>query len=430
LQTLFAPSFLTAGFEGCSILSPVTRLIEDIPMIRFPRPALAALMLFLAAPPAQAQLPDSLSRVGRISVLTAVPGDRIYSRYGHTAFRVNDRELGLDVTFNYGTFDFDTPGFLGRFIQGEMDYYLSFSSTRRAIQAYEVQNRTVRQQLLDLSREDRDRLYAALLENSKPENRTYRYDFLFDNCSTRPRDLLDRSLGGAVTWDDSTASEASFRQLLDPYHAGSPALDLGTDLVLGSRLDREALPEEETFLPMGLEDYLSRAWITDQYGRRPLVLVHDTLSWSPRPAMPDRAFPWITVLTSLMLLSGLAILWLRPGPAPTVGSGDRWIMALLGMVGLLLLYMATATAHVVTEGNYNLLWALPTHIAAAFVINRLPVRLSAAYLLLSAFLAVLSLTGGTLLPQPIPTAMVPIALLAAARFGVKGWRMWKSASVA
>ncbi len=396
------------------------------PMNLFTRPLAVAMLLLLAAPRVEAQLPDSLSETGRISVLTALPGDRVYSRYGHSAFRVHDRRIGLDVTFNYGTFDFEAPGFLGRFIQGELDYFLSFSSTRRALQAYQIQERTVRQQLLDLSKEDRDRLYVALLENVRPENRTYRYDFLFDNCSTRPRDILEVALGNALTWDDNPASVASFRELLDPYHADSPAIDLGTDLVMGSNLDRTALPEETAFLPLGLEEILGRAWVEDQYGRRPLVLVHDTLSWSPRPEMPEAAFPWITVLTSLLAIVGLVVLWKESGNATRLGVGDRWILALLGLTGLLLLYMATATAHHVTQANYNLLWAIPTHIAAAFFINRVTPRIGGGYLLFSAFLAALSLTGGFLLPQPIPQAIVPLVLLISARFGTRGWKMWTS----
>ncbi|NNE71987.1 MAG: DUF4105 domain-containing protein, partial [Rhodothermales bacterium] len=121
------------------------------------------LLLLLAAVPAvlARQLPDSLTAQGRIYVVTTLPGDLVYNRYGHTAIRVFDRRQGLDVTFNFGTFDFEQPGFVQKFVDGELDYFLSYSSTRRASQTARIQDRTMRQQLLDINREQRDAIYAA-----------------------------------------------------------------------------------------------------------------------------------------------------------------------------------------------------------------------------------------------------------------------------
>ncbi|MFT5144144.1 MAG: hypothetical protein ACI80V_001720 [Rhodothermales bacterium] len=378
------------------------------------------LVLLLSPSPTVAQLPDTLSDVGRLYVLTILPGEDVYNRYGHTAIRAQDRQKGLDVTFNYGTFDFEAPGFIGNFIQGEMDYFLSFGSTRRALQSATLQARAVRQQLLDVSKEHRDAIYSALLKNAEEENREYRYDFLFDNCATRPRDILATALGASVTWDNGTGLQQSFRQLLDPYHAASPDIDLGTDLVLGSRLDREASASEEAFLPIRLEAILAAAEVEDQYGRRPLVLVSDTLIWSPRPVFPERAFPWPTLLTGLLLLAGLLTLKRSLVVGRQLPLFDNALLATLGVVGVVLLYMATATSHVVTGANYNLLWALPTHLAAIFLFKRLGTRKTGVYLVGAAVLAALSLTGGWLLPQPLPMAMVPIVLLAVIRFGSAG----------
>jgi Domain of unknown function (DUF4105) len=379
------------------------------------------LVLLLTPSSAVAQLPDSLSDLGRLYVLTILPGDDVYNQYGHTAIRVNDRRKGLDVTFNYGTFDFEAPGFLGNFIQGEMEYFLSFSSTRRAVQAATIQGRTVREQLLDVSREHRDAIYSALLRNAEPENSAYRYDFLFDNCATRPRDILSTALGSAVSWDPATSLQQSFRQLLDPYHAASPEIDLGTDLVLGSRLDRKASAAEEAFLPLRFEAILAAATVEDQYGLRPLVLSSDTLLWSPRPEFPVPAFPWPTALTSLLLVVGLLTLKRASVVGTQVALFDSALLITLGAVGIVLLYMSTATSHVVTGANYNLLWALPTHFAAIFLFKRLGTRKTGMYLAGSAVLAALSLSGGWLLPQPLPMAMVPVVLLAVIRFGSAGF---------
>lgn len=384
------------------------------------------LMLTAASVASARQLPDSLSDSGRIYVITTLPGDLVYNRYGHTAIRVFDIRQGLDVTFNFGTFDFAQPGFVQKFVDGELDYFLSYSSTRRASQTARIQDRTMRQQLLDVNREQRDAIYEALVTNALPENREYRYDFLFDNCATRPRDIIRDALGETVEWD-STALGLTFRQLLDPYHADAPALDLGTDLVLGARLDKTASTQDEAFLPLRLEAMLNGAWVEDQYGRRPLVLVSDTLIWSARPAMPGASFPWPTVLTSLVFLAGVVLLRGAVNALPTISRFDRVLLGLLGLVGIVLLYMATMTAHSVTSANFNLLWALPTHLIAAFYLRRLRPSWAGRYLLASSALATLSLLGGWILPQPVPAATVPLILLAMIRFGTIGWKLSRSA---
>ena len=379
-------------------------------------------ILLLTASAAQAQLPDTLSSQGRIYVVTTLPGDLVYNRYGHTAIRVFDRAQGLDVTFNYGTFDFAQPGFVQKFVDGELDYFLSYSSTRRASQTARVQERTMREQLLDINREQRDAIYAALLRNAQPENREYRYDFLFDNCATRPLDIIADALGDQVEWD-STALGLSFRQLLDPYHADAPALDLGTDLVLGSHLDKVATSREEAFLPIRLEALLGGAWVEDQYGRRPLVLVSDTLIWSARPALPERTFPWPLLLSGLVLLAGLVSLKRFSMRHQFIPTFDRVLLGVLGFVGIVLLYMATLTAHQVTGSNFNLLWALPTHLIAAWYLPKARPQVAAGYLFLTALLAAVSLTGGWLLPQPVPVAAVPLIVLVMLRSAVLGRRL-------
>jgi hypothetical protein len=379
-------------------------------------------ILLISAPVAQAQLPDSLTSQGRIYVVTTLPGDLVYNRYGHTAIRVFDRPQGMDITFNYGTFDFAQPGFVQKFVDGELDYFLSYSSTRKASQSARIQDRTMRQQLLDINREQRDAIYSALVRNAEPENRQYRYDFLFDNCATRPLDIIADALGDQAEWD-STALGLTFRQLLDPYHADAPALDLGTDLVLGSRLDRTATSQEEAFLPIRLEALLEGAWIEDQYGRRPLVLVSDTLIWSARPAFPERSIPWPLILSGLVMVVGLVSLKRFSMRHQFIPTFDKALLGALGAVGIVLLYMATMTSHQVTGSNFNMLWALPTHLLAVWYLPKVRPQVAAGYLLLTAVLAAISLTGGWLLPQPVPVAAVPIIILVMVRSAVLGRRL-------
>ena len=131
----------------------------------------------------------------QISLLTCDPGDQLYSAFGHSAIRVLERTTGEDLVFNYGTFDFNTPYFYVKFTQRTLDYMLSVSTYERFLAEYNYYQRDVREQVLDLSPEQIERLVEFLQINYRPQNRFYRYDFFYDNCATRIRDVMDRVLG-------------------------------------------------------------------------------------------------------------------------------------------------------------------------------------------------------------------------------------------
>ena len=215
----------------------------------------------------------SLSDSAVVSVLTVLPGDRLYSLFGHTIIRVHDPETGLDVGFNYGTFDFPQTllggaGFVARFVYGELDYALAEtgSETESPLPPafvdwyWSTEARPTIEQTLDLTPAQADSLYALLVENARPENRVYRYDFFFDNCSTRPRDAFEAVLGSElrVSMEDP---DRSFRQLLDPNLVGHPGVDFSMDIGLGLPSDREASARDALFLPEYLMEWLGSATI-------------------------------------------------------------------------------------------------------------------------------------------------------------------------
>ena len=245
-----------------------------------------ALVLALLAPAARAQdLPD-LSPEAEVSLLTMLPGDEVYALFGHTAFRIADPALGLDRTYNYGTFDFEQPFFVVRFARGLLDYQLSVAPFERTLAEYRYMERPIIEQRLDLSPEAKQRLFRFLETNYLPENRAYRYDFFFDNCSTRPRDALEAALGRRPDYNDYRAgSTATFRDLLQPYLDGAPLTDLGIDLGLGAPTDRVATHREAMFLPLEL----MRAYDAATLDGRPLVAATDTLFWIDGAGLPDDA---------------------------------------------------------------------------------------------------------------------------------------------
>ena len=141
-----------------------------------------------------AQPEIELTEESIVTLVTCGPGEELYEAFGHTAIRVHDSNIGLDVVYNYGTFDFDQPNFYWNFVQGRSLYMLAANRYSNFIRAYQYYNRSVREQYLNMTLPQKQALLDKLLWNAKVENRNYLYDYFFDNCSTRPRDVLNLSL--------------------------------------------------------------------------------------------------------------------------------------------------------------------------------------------------------------------------------------------
>jgi hypothetical protein len=369
----------------------------------------------------------ALSESAVVSLLTVLPGDRLYNLFGHTIIRFRDPATGLDVGFNYGTFDFPETvlggaGFVARFAYGKLDYKLQASGNPAyAVEWYaDREGRSTIEQTLDLTSAQADSLLALLVENARPENAVYRYDFFFDNCSTRPRDVLERVMGAALT-SEATDPGTSFRRLLDPYLLANPGVDFSMDIGLGIPADRSASAREALFLPMELMKWLDAATVTGGDGvRRPLVSRTDTLTRVPGAGEPDRAFPWPLLVAGAF---GLALVLLAVADRKTGRPVRRWldgsVFSLAGIAGLVLAFLVFVSLHSVTKPNLNLIWALPTHLMAGGVLlaGRNP-RWLRPYMLVALALASVFIFGLPFWSQEIPAAVVPIVLGIAARAAV------------
>jgi hypothetical protein len=369
--------------------------------------------------PVAAQPAEALSDSAAISLLTMLPGEEVYSVFGHSAFRVHDPARGLDRTYNFGTFDFEQPFFVARFLRGQLDYMLDTAPYGDEVYKYWYLRRPVVEQHLALPPEAVRRLYAMLEENALPENRAYRYDFFFDNCSTRLLVALDSALvasGRPALTLRAPYSPRSFRALLQPFLDGDPLLDLGTDLGLGLPTDRPATAREATFLPVELMRQVEGATV----GGRPLVARTDTLFWVPGYDLTGEAFDWPFAFALALCLLGLgATLW-GMGKKRTANRrgriGDAVLFAAAGAAGLIMAFLWLGTEHDVTGPNLNLLWAWPTHLVAAWGLRReaFPRGLR-IYLFAAAVVTGLTAIGWGWLPQVLPTPALPVALLLAAR---------------
>jgi hypothetical protein len=195
-----------------------------------------------------------------VYLITCAPGTESYSIYGHTALRITFRGSGFDMAYNWGIFDFSTPNFVYRFAKGKLDYMLGAYAYEDFLREYFLEGRAVWSQKLNLSNPEKERLFSLIDENLKPENVKYRYDFFFDNCATRVRDIIARSASDKVIFP-VLEKKKSFRQLIDPYQKVIPWLDFGADLLLGLQADRKATSSDEMFLPVYLKDNMLNTYI-------------------------------------------------------------------------------------------------------------------------------------------------------------------------
>ena len=386
--------------------------------------AVCLILTLAGAGAAQEAHPDSgatgnlLSESARISLVTVLPGKKVYSLFGHNALRVFDPERGIDIAYNYGVFDFGNPlTFSAKFAYGDLNYRLDRQMFERMVAFYPVEEgRPIIEQVLDLAPGQREAIFRFLEWNAQPENAYYRYDFYYDNCATRIRDVLEENLGEALEVG-SADPEVTMRQLLDPYLAERSWLHFGMDAGQGLPADDPATWRTELFLPDRLASWAAAARVREPGGVRPLVARTDTIGWTPASAALRAApnWPFFVMTAVLGLVAWITILDLRSNR-----SGRAWLdvpfYTLLGLAGLLIVFLWFIALHAVTKRNVNLLWALPTNLALAWASVRCSgKRWVEALLWGTALASLLFLVGWPLWRQEVPLATLPLAAAVALR---------------
>ena len=382
--------------------------------------SLALLLVLLAAGPVRAQLSDE----AQVSLITILPGDLAYSLFGHSTLRVYDPVRGFDLAYNYGTFSFGEPGLSGllqfgaQFSYGKLDYYLSVIDYPALVNAYwNGEGRPVIEQVLNLGPTQREALFQFLENNALPENRYYRYDFFFDNCSTRIRDVLEIVLGDSVAFAPEPDPAVSMRRLLDPYLVERPFLNFGMDLGLGLPADRLATPRDAVFLPLYLMETFDHATVATEGRWGPLVARTDTVVWSEERATLDSAWPWPSLLFWGLLALGVWVILRDVRAARTERRlFDGLLFGVVGVAGLIIVFFWFISLHTVTHWNVNLLWAWPTHLAAAVVLGlRSQAAWLRSYLIATALVTLGVVLAWFFLPQELPAPALPLLLLLAGR---------------
>ncbi len=323
--------------------------------IRYFFPIALCLMFFL--PKAQAQ---QLSPDATVSILTCNPGAEVYSMYGHTAIRVSDPAMNLDAVFNYGLFSFDTPNFIYRFAKGQTDYAMGGERFKSWLPQYDEEKRSVYEQVLNLSPEGKNKLFQALLENAKPENRIYRYNFFMDNCATRVRDMIERNAGEPIQFTDNHPTE-SYRDLIKKFHHSFRWFDLGIDLLVGKKADQPVSAYGQMFLPDYLKDQFAKAEITVDGKPQPLVLETRTLREYPNPKLSSD-LPWPAICFGILFLIIAAFSVRSFLQKKRIDWLDYWLLGLSGFAGLIIGWFTLYSEHPAMSPNYNLLWAFPLNL--------------------------------------------------------------------
>ncbi|MDR3681645.1 MAG: DUF4105 domain-containing protein [Flavipsychrobacter sp.] len=303
----------------------------------------------------------------RISLLTCGVGDEIWETFGHDGVRIIDSAHHTDMVYNYGTFNGFDKGFELAFMRGKLLYYLSYGPFPEFMQEYVDAHRKVQEQVFDMTGAQKQQVYAFLQNNAQEENRYYKYDFFFDNCATRIRDILpdDRVFGSKFHYGNVLPpnSSISFRDIINKYFYRQLWERFGINILLGSKIDRIMTNKDIMFLPDFLRDGLDKATVD---GRRVVTAPKTILDGSPvKPAEPDGPLV-VTSIIAILTISGLFIKRLR-----VLGVVmSSLLLMVTGLLGILVLVMWFGTDHQGCSNNYSLLWALPTNVILAFTMNR------------------------------------------------------------
>ena len=343
-----------------------------------------------------------------VSILTAYPGRIFYELEGHTMLRIKSADY--DVCVNWGVFDFNESDFVYRFVKGETDYMAAAFPTDLSLYEYRMSGRRVVEQILNLDSIQTGILLSEVRTNLLPENRKYRYNYLYDNCATRPLKFIEAAVGDSLI-DSSEQSHATFRQLMSRYHKNYPWYQFGIDLALGSGIDKAITVRDEGFAPVRLKTLLDSARVR---GHK-LVKDEHVLLEGPEYGTTLPPTPWYLSPLTVASVLALAGLWVtsrawRKHRIPRVFHSIYYGICFLA--GCLLTFLVFVSSHEATSPNWLLLWLNPLAIIPAVCIWLKNCNKLLIYYHFANFVALLTLTLIALFNvQSLNAAFWPLILL-------------------
>lgn len=374
---------------------------------------IVATLILLSSLSAQVQLSDSAS----ISLLTASPWNgALYALFGHTAIHVQDDSTGVDLVYNYGFFDSSQPHFYYNFVRGKTDYILGVTTFADFLFEYDHKGQQVIEQEIAFSSVEKQQLYEALFVNALPENRSYRYNYFYDNCSTRPRDMIEKSIKGTIHYPP-TPQEQSYRDLLHECLDAYPWISFGIDLVIGTDADKTIGLREKMFLPSYLMDAFEGAVIiendTVSYNlvkNSAVILTHqnERNSISEQGPLTPIVVAFVLLAFSI-LVTLLQIVKLNVSKLPK--RFDTLLFASAGIAGFIVFFLMYFSEHPATSPNWNFVWLnLFALIAALLFWVKSANRVVYFYHFINFALLTVFLLLWWLIPQQLPAATIPFSM--------------------
>jgi hypothetical protein len=362
-----------------------------------------------------------------VYLLTCGPGTETYSIYGHSALRIVIPEKNSDLVYNWGVFAFDTPNFAWKFAKGRMDYWLGVVSLQNFLPDYASEQRFVYSQRINLNASETNQLIALINENLKPENVKYRYDFFYDDCSTRIRDLLEKSIGEKLLYPPAETGEVpTFRKMVGKYQNPFHWLKFGIDLIMGSPGEKKASFRDRMFLPLDMQNGLSETVINREGKMIPLlqnpeailefdpIVVRQLIYTAPE-------FVFTLILIIILVLS--AVLKNRK----IINLVDIFVFSAFSILALLMIFFNFFTDHQQMRWNLNIIWLNPFIIfclvtlilkKGGIIWFRILFYFTGAFLIFHLFL-----------PQEFNIAIIPLAVILLIRSSVRAGFDWNPLSL-
>lgn len=366
--------------------------------------------------------------VAEVYLLTCGPGTETYSVYGHSALRIVIPEKDTDLVYNWGVFDFNAPNFAWKFAKGRLSYSLGISTYDNFLRDYFLEKRWVVSQKINLEAQEIEKLFQLIAENLKPENITYRYDFFYDDCSTRIRDLIEKSIGEDLVWPPEGESKnmPTFRQLTGNYEKVFPWTEMGIDLLMGSPGDKKASFRERMFLPVEMKNGLSELQIRRQGKTIPLLTNPEVVLDFDQPVLKGNFFTSPFVVFSALLIIMIILTGLfREKKASSII--DIIVFLIFSILAILMIFFNFFTDHQQMKWNLNIIWLSPFIILCliSLTLNKdWQVCFRIVFFLAAGFLASL-----VILPQSINNAFVPLIGILILRSSVRANFSWNPLTI-
>ncbi|MDR1092484.1 MAG: DUF4105 domain-containing protein [Prevotella sp.] len=360
-----------------------------------------------------------LSDSAQISLLTNTPWNgAVYALYGHTSIRVHDPIRKIDSVFNYGIFNMSKENFMVLYVKGETDYMVVAIEYCHYLKEYRERGVGVIEQVYNLTQKEKQEIFDALVINSLPENRVYRYNHFYNNCSTRPRDIIEKYVNGKIEYTP-TNKQQTYRDLVHECVDIQPWTKFGIDLVIGAGADKIITDRQKDFLPLYLMNANEGAKIKTDSTERKLIL-STAYILQPIPLVKDNTIPPLTVGIMLLIFTICLSVWIYRKKLYILGKiFDTLLFLIAGTGGCIIFFLMFFSEHPCTNPNWNIIWLNPLQLPVALLFFVKPLTKCLSYYHFINFVALLLfLPAWCLMPQQLEIAFIPYILSVCLRSGM------------